>query len=205
MVTSNSLLAGPPDVPNLAQPASIFDLLNFRVSEFYNLSGSLVTRLCEGEFGVTREEWQFIAMLAALGPLSPSELAAKTTVDRSQGSKTLRGLLGKQLIYRERVAGDARRARVGLSEGGWALYRRVFPRVVAVHSAMLSELGEQELAVLARCLAKMQATAMEVTRSGLVEVQADRRHGGSRSTWVEGRREAPPGPAAARVSRPRRS
>lgn len=205
MASSPPLPAEVPDTPNLKQPASIFDLLNFRVSEFYNLSGSLVTRLCEGEFGVTREEWQFIAMLAALGTLSPSELAAKTTVDRSQGSKTLRGLLGKQLIYRERVAGDGRRARVGLTEAGWALYRRVFPRVVAVHGAMLSALDDEEVAVLARCLGKMQATATQVTRSGLVGVQADRRHGGSRSTWDEVRREVPSGLAAPGLSRPGRS
>ena len=75
-------------LPNLQNPSSIFDLLNFRVSEFYGVSGSLVTKLCEGEFGVTREEWQFIAMLAHLGPLAPSDLAQRTTVDRSQASRT---------------------------------------------------------------------------------------------------------------------
>lgn len=176
----------PLDVPNLAHPASIFDLLNFRVSEFYGVSGSLVTRMCEGEFGVTREEWQFIAMLAALGSLSPSELAARTTVDRSQGSKTLRGLLAKKLIFRETVPGDGRRARVGLTEDGLAFYARVFPRVVEVHTAMLSALDDAEIAVLARCLRKMQETAEAVSRSGLVAVLADRRHGGSRSTWVAG-------------------
>lgn len=176
----------PLDTPNLASPASIFDLLNFRVAEFYGVSGSLVTRLCEGEFGVTREEWQFIAMLAALGSLSPSELAARTTVDRSQGSKTLRGLQAKKLIFRETVPGDGRRARVGLTEDGWALYVRVFPRVVEVHTAMLSALDGAEMAVLARCLRKMQETAEAVSRSGLVAVPADRRHGGSRSTWMAG-------------------
>lgn len=174
-----------PDAPDLARPRSIFDLLNFRVAEFYGLSGSLVTRLCEGEFGVTREEWQFVAMLAALGELSQSELTRRTTVDRSQCSRTLRALAAKQLVFRERMAGDARRARIGLTEGGRALYAQLFPRVVAVHQAMLSALDADEVALLARCLQKMQRTAEVVARSDLVAVQADRRRGGSRRSWHE--------------------
>jgi len=82
-------------LPNFENPQSIFDLLNFRVSEFMGLSGSLVTRICENEYGITREEWQFVAMLAELNAMSPSDLAARTTVDRSQASKTLRARRGK--------------------------------------------------------------------------------------------------------------
>lgn len=173
--------------PNLMHPSSLFDLLNFRVSEFYSVSGSLVTRLCEGEFGVTREEWGFIAMLAALGPLSPSDLSAWTSVDRSQGSRTLRGLSDKKLIIRRRVAGDGRRVKVELTEAGRELYRQVFPQVVKIHQAMLATLDETEIATLARCLRKMQEAATVVYGSTLVEAQADRRNGGSRSTWLKGR------------------
>ncbi len=176
-------------IPNLADPASIFDLLNFRVSEFFSVSGSLVTRICEGEFGVTREQWQFIALLAVLGPLSPSELARRATVDRSQGSKTLRELLSKQLIFREHLPGDRRRARVGLTDAGHALYARVFPRVVEIHRATLSALDDVEIAVLARCLGKIQEKVEAVARSKLVAASADRRHGGSRSTWADARSE----------------
>jgi DNA-binding MarR family transcriptional regulator len=96
-------------VTNLIAPSIIFDLLNFRIAEFFGLSGSLVTRLCEGQYSITREAWQFIAMLAALGPMSPSDLATKTTIDRSQVSKTLKTLSTKKLITRQIVPSDARR------------------------------------------------------------------------------------------------
>lgn len=173
----------PVDEPNLVRPASIFDLLNFRISELFGISGSLVTRLCEGELGVTRDEWQLVAMLAELGALSPAELAARTTVDRSQCSKTLRRLQLKQLIYRERVSGDARRARIGLTDAGHALYARGFPRTVEVHAAVLSALDEAEIEVLARCLRKLHEAAEAAARSGLVPGPADRRGGGSSSIW----------------------
>jgi DNA-binding MarR family transcriptional regulator len=170
--------------PNLQNPSSIFDLLNFRVSEFYGVSGSLVTKLAEGEFGVTREEWQFIAMLAHLGPLAPSELAQRTTVDRSQASRTLRALSEKKLIYRQTVPGDARRALVGLKESGKKLYADFFPRAAQVHHAVLECLSANEIRVLARCLDKIHARALHVAQSDLVQVQADRRHGGSRKLWT---------------------
>jgi hypothetical protein len=38
--------------------------------------------------------------------------------------------------------------------------------------------------VLARCICKMQVSALEAQRAGLVDAQAHRRSGGSRRTWV---------------------
>ncbi len=169
--------------PNLQHPASIFDLLNFRIAEFYGVSGSLVTRLCEGEFGITREEWQFIAMLAHLGPMAPSELAQRTTVDRSQASRTLRSLSLKKLTYRQTVPEDRRRALVGLREAGRVLYASMFPRAIQVHHAVLASLSAHEVKVLARCLNKIHQRALAVESSTMVSAQADRRHGGSRRQW----------------------
>jgi DNA-binding MarR family transcriptional regulator len=170
-------------VANLVKPGSIFDLLNFRIAEFYGLSGSLVTRLCEGKYGITREAWQFIAMLAALGPMSPSELATKTTVDRSQASKTLKGLIAKKLIFRRAVPGDGRRATIGLTLTGHALYEQIFPKVVEVHHSVLADLSIQEKKLLASSLQKIQAGAVRATATRLVDAHADRRHGGSRASW----------------------
>lgn len=171
------------DAPNLVRPESIFDLLNFRISELLGISGALVTRICEGEFGVTREEWQFLAMLAKLGSLSPAELAARTPVDRSQCSRTLGKLQAKELIFRRRVSGDARRVSVGLTQAGRSLYEQMYPRVIQVHTTILSALDDTEIEVLARCLYKLRGAAEAASRAGLAAGQAARRSGGSRSIW----------------------
>ncbi len=137
----------------------------------------------EGRYGITREAWQFIAMLAALGPMSPSDLAAKTTVDQSQASKTLKGLSAKKLIYRRAVPGDGRRATIGLTASGQTMYEQIFPKVVEVHHSVLTELSRQEKKVLSTCLTKIQSGAALATAMGLVDAHADRRHGGSRAVW----------------------
>lgn len=173
---------------DFVSPTSIFDLVNFRVSEFYGVSGSLVTRLCEGEFGVTREEWQFVAMLAALGPLSPSDLAARTVVDRSQTSRTLGALVAKGLLVRQKLADDGRRVRVSLSTRGQALYAQVLPLVVRIHQEVLEVLSPRERRTLARTLARLHARALEVSehhrnREAGGGAKAARRLGGSRVRW----------------------
>jgi DNA-binding MarR family transcriptional regulator len=169
--------------PDLASPSSIFDLVNFLFSEFVGVSGSVVTRLCESEYGITREEWQFVAMLANLGALSPSDLAARTTVDRSQTSKTLRALMLKGLVERQRVPGDGRRALVLLSAEGHALYPQIFPRVVDLHHRVLANVSASEMKLLASTLLKMQASALALARDHKVEGTPGRRQGGSRANW----------------------
>lgn len=169
--------------PHFVRPGSIFDLLNFRMSELLNLSGSLVTRMCEGEFGVTRNEWALMAMMAALGPRSPSELARHTTIDRSQASKTLKILQAKGLALREPLPHDRRRAQIRLTARGTTLFEALFPRAVAINQAVLAVLNEEEQRQLADFLARMHRQAQGVSASGLVDARANRRRGGSRVRW----------------------
>jgi DNA-binding MarR family transcriptional regulator len=182
-------LASPSQWPQFENPQSIFDLLNFRLSEFLGISGSLVTRMCENEYGITREEWQFVAMLAELDVMSPSDLAARTTVDRSQASKTLRALMNKGLVARQPVPGDGRKARVLLTQAGIDLFAQMFPRVVQLHNEVLQDLGPEARQTLARSLVAMQARAVAVAQNRKPEGAAGRRQGGSRARW----KASPPG------------
>jgi DNA-binding MarR family transcriptional regulator len=171
------------NAPNFEVPQSIFDLLNFVMFELQGVSGSVITRICEQDYGITREEWQFLAMLAKLGEMSPSDLANHTTVDRSQTSRTLRGLLSKKLVQRLAVPSDARKARVLLTPEGRALYAKVLPQVVQMHHYVLQDLDGAERSTLARHLQKMQARALEAARLHKPEGTTSRRQGGSRTTW----------------------
>ena len=176
-------LAAQSQLPQFDKPKSIFDLINFRLSELLGISGSLVTRICENEYSITREEWQFVAMLAELNAMSPSDLAARTTVDRSQASKTLRGLMSKGLVARQSVPGDGRRARVLLTQAGVALFEQLFPRVVQVHHELLQDLEHDARQALAHCLSAMQARALAVAQRHKPEGATGRRKGGSRARW----------------------
>jgi DNA-binding MarR family transcriptional regulator len=173
--------------PRLDDPRSLFDLVNYQMHMIESLSASNVTRMCEGEFGITRREWRFIALLAAVGEMAPSDLALRSGLDRSRTSKALMPLLAKRLIERRSQPGDRRRASVALSAEGQALYARIFPRVVEVNTALLDVLGQGDVATLARLLTRLRRRAIEIANSDLVEAVADRRGGGSRQRWLRER------------------
>lgn len=176
-------LADEHGVPELRHPRSILDLVNYQMHLIEAVNASNVTRICEGEFGITRREWRFIALLAALGEMAPSDLALRAGLDRSRTSKALMPLLAKKLIERRSQPGDRRRATVGLTPDGRALYDRIFPRVQRINTELLAVLSDGDVRLLARVLNTLRRRAVEIVRSDLVEAQADRRHGGSRRAW----------------------
>ena len=169
--------------PDFNAPASILDLLNLALYEIIGISGSLVTRICESDYGITREEWQFVALFATLGPMSPSDIAAHTAIDRSQVSKTLAGLVAKQLIVRQRVAGDARRVHLAISAKGLALYQTIFPHVMRVHHSLLDGFTKSERKRLAQDLFRIRHNARRTEQDLAPVTTVPRSKGGSRRRW----------------------
>lgn len=45
------------DASRLRDPQAASDLLMYRLNKLMAVSGSLVIRLCEGGYGITRREW----------------------------------------------------------------------------------------------------------------------------------------------------
>jgi len=181
--------------PQLRAPRTILDMVNYQMHLIESRSASNVTRMCEGEFGITRREWRFIAMLAAGGEVAPSELSLRSGLDRSRTSKALMELLAKGLIERRSQAGDRRRATVSLTAEGRSLYELIFPRVVEVNTALLEVLDDTDVAALARILTLLRRRAIEIVNSDLVSASADRRHGGSKRKWKSGKSARPAPPA----------
>ena len=115
--------------PRLRSPEAIDDLLLYRLSRLFTTAGGMVTRLCEGQFRITRREWRIVAQLAREPGLLSSQLAERAQLDRARTSRAVTSLVGKKLVARETGRGDRRQARLELTGGGRALYQDLFPRV----------------------------------------------------------------------------
>jgi DNA-binding MarR family transcriptional regulator len=148
--------------PDFAAPQSILDLLNYQMFLVLSFSTAGVTRMCEREFGITRHEWGFLGLLAAFGPLAPSELAQRSGMDRSRTSKALMPLAAKGLIARRAVPHDGRKAEVALSSAGRRLVERIFPRVLEVHRDLLATFSPAEVRLLAKLLRRVLHRAIEM-------------------------------------------
>lgn len=173
----------------LTGPRDLDDLLNYRLMRLFAVSGAPVVRLCEGRYGISRREWRIVALLAAHGAMSPSALADRGDLDRARTSRAIGSLVHKRLVARVPQPGDARRAVVALTDAGRALYEELFPQVAEINRRVLAVLEPPLVAALDEALTRLTAHAAEVNRALVVDVQADRRRGGSRRRW--------PGPDAA--------
>jgi DNA-binding MarR family transcriptional regulator len=167
----------------LSQPRDLDDLLNYRLMRLFAISGAPVVRLCEGRYGIARREWRILALLAAHGPLSPSALADRGDLDRARTSRAIGSLVGKQLAERVAQPGDARRAVITLTGSGRKLYDELFPQVVGINRRVLEVLDAPLIAALDEALQRLTAHAATVNRESALDVQADRRKGGSRRRW----------------------
>ncbi|MGV3570886.1 MAG: MarR family winged helix-turn-helix transcriptional regulator [Ramlibacter sp.] len=163
--------------PRLVQPACIDDLLLYRLNRLVSVAGSMVIRLCEGRFGITRREWRLLAVLAAEDELLSSQLAERAQLDRARTSRAITSLAAKKLVRRQAGAADRRQARVALTPEGQALYGEMFPLVCAINQALLQPVPAGDVATLDAWLDGIQQQADRLVQQAELP-KADRRRGG---------------------------
>lgn len=164
-------------VPRLVEPASIDDLLLYRISHLLATAGSMVIRLCEGRFGITRREWRIVALLAREEGLLSSELAERAHLDRARTSRAITSLVAKKIVRRETASGDRRQARLALTAAGRSVYEQLFPMVRDLNVGLLQPLAGVDVARLDAQLDAMQVQAERILGQADLP-KADRRRGG---------------------------
>lgn len=155
-------------------------LLLYRLSRLVVVAGRMVTRLCEGRFGITRREWRLLVTLASLGELGSSQLAEHAQLDRARTSKAVGSLVAKALVSRVARAGDRRHVVLSLTERGRALYAELFPLVSAINAELASALTLDEAARFDRALVRLQAQADRMLHTAVLP-KADRGRRGSQA------------------------
>lgn len=163
--------------PRLRHPATLDDLLLYRMSRLLAVAGSMVIRLCEGGYGITRREWRVIGALAQEEGLLSSQLAERTQLDRARTSRAITSLVGKKLVRRETGQADRRQARLALTPQGRALYQALFPLVRDINHRLLAAVSAQDVARLDASLDALQARAEAMLATADLP-KADRRRGG---------------------------
>ena len=162
----------------LAEADTLDDLLLYRLSRVLAVAGSMVIRLCEGRFGITRREWRLIALLAREEGQLSSELAQRARLDRARTSRAVTSLVGKKLVKRQVGSGDRRQARLALTIAGRGLHDELFPLVQRINRELLAALTPSQVAGFERALASLQQQAEHMVAAHPELPKADRRRGG---------------------------
>ncbi len=164
--------------PRLVRAHGLDDFLLYRLSRLLGTAGTLVIRLCEGQYGITRREWRVLELLLRHEPLPPSRLAELAQLDRARTSRALSSLVAKKLISRTTLSSDRRQAVLRLSDAGRALCESLLPQVRALNLEMLQGLSADEVTLLDGMLDRLQARAGEMVEQHRDFPKANRRQGG---------------------------
>ena len=170
----------------LKDPRQHDDLLNYRLKRLVAAGGAPAIRLCEGGYGVARQEWRLLAALVEGGPASPTELSQRTRVDPARVARAVQSLADKKLATRMELPGDRRRARLAATEQGRALYCELLPQLAAINRRLMDVLSEDESVLLDELLQRLLVRADAIhAEGGGVDVKTRRYLGGARR--VQGR------------------
>lgn len=151
---------------HLKHPMRHDDLLNYQLKRLLALGGAPAIRLCEGGYGIARQEWRLTAALVEHGAMSISELAERSCVEQARVSRAVKELVGKGLVCRMPGDSGRRRALVTATERGRALYRELLPRLASINQRLMEALSDSEAQVLEQLLWKLTVQAQAIHAEG---------------------------------------
>ena len=118
-------------------------------------------------YGLSREEWRLLLLLADARELTSRELARRTTLDKVQVSRAAQKLDDKGLITRSVLGSDKRLKVYACTDSGARLFAELFPKVESQAGSILDLLNKEDRANLERGLMALKKAPREhVSGSG---------------------------------------
>lgn len=106
-------------------------------------------------YGLSREEWRLLFLLAGTGEMTSLDLTARTTLDKVQVSRAAQRLEDKGLITRAIAPGDRRLRLYASTDAGRALFAEVLPQIEERAHAILQGMHSDDRVALERGIAAL--------------------------------------------------
>jgi DNA-binding MarR family transcriptional regulator len=136
------------------QENPIYGLVSMRMIRLFIMlrrSGILAQRR---RFDLSELEWRVVTQLGAAAPLSLNGLAEAMMQDRGQLSRTVKAMVERGLLTRERKPGGPE-IEIDLSRKGHALYARMIEWVIERDRLLTEGIPQADVAVVWRVLDTM--------------------------------------------------
>ncbi|WP_373896846.1 MarR family winged helix-turn-helix transcriptional regulator [uncultured Massilia sp.] len=108
-------------------------------------------------FGLTHAQFDIIATLGNTPGMSYKQLGERTLITKGTLTGVIERLEQKGIVERARSSADKRSFSVRLSPAGDALFRQVFPAVVAHGKQLFADYGDSDFEQLDRALGRLRA------------------------------------------------
>ncbi|MBL4739691.1 MAG: winged helix-turn-helix transcriptional regulator [Sneathiella sp.] len=125
-----------------------------------------ISQLYADRFNLNRHEWRIIAALGDQQPLTATDIAKITSMEKMPVSRGVAKLIEDEMIEATENASDRRQKTLRLSKKGTTIYKQIVPLAQAREDYILSGLTPDEYAELNRLLGKTYEKALELQRRG---------------------------------------
>jgi DNA-binding MarR family transcriptional regulator len=112
-------------------------------------------------FGMSEAEWRILTQVGAHAPLSLNRLAELTLQDRGQLSRTVKGMVERGLLNRERRPGGPT-VDISLAPAGRELHARMIDRALQRDQRLTQDITPADDAALRRIVEQMITRAEEM-------------------------------------------
>ncbi|PLP56493.1 homoprotocatechuate degradation operon regulator HpaR [Mesorhizobium loti] len=93
---------------------------------------------------ITEQQWRVLRVLAETGPLEATELANRASILPPSLTRIIKALEERQLITRNRVKDDGRRALLAITPSGVTLIEDLAPERIAIYEAIEGRYGAEQ-------------------------------------------------------------
>lgn len=113
------------------------------------------------EYGVLPSNWRAMAAIGRYGPMSASDVCARTTVEPDKVTRAVNALMEAGYVRREQDKFDKRRVVLSLTPLGRKVYNEIERATRQMELTLLDALTEREREALNRVLTKLEQRADE--------------------------------------------
>jgi len=125
-----------------------------------------ISQLYADRFNLNRHEWRVIAALGDQQPLTATDIAKITSMEKMPVSRAVTKLIEDDRVEASENTHDRRQKTLRLTKKGTTIYKQIVPLAQAREDYILSGLSPDEYAELNRLLGKTYEKALELQRQG---------------------------------------
>jgi DNA-binding MarR family transcriptional regulator len=138
----------------------------YRVAVLAESVSQSLAQVYAERFGLTRDEWRVLAVLAEVGTAKTTDVIESTTLDKMRVSRAVTRMEEAELVERQPNPEDGRGWLLRLRPAGRSLFHKVVPVVTARERFLLDALSPEEFEVLDRALDKLRDRAQLLAQQG---------------------------------------
>jgi DNA-binding MarR family transcriptional regulator len=134
---------------------SLSDFLPYKIGVVLDSVSRVFAERYLGSANLTIPEWRALAVIAESGPLSPTAIGHRTTMDKVKVSRATQSLVAKGLLLQSPDPTDGRGRLLRLTRKGASTHARMVPIATGVEAEVFSNLTRAETAALDKILTKL--------------------------------------------------